>query len=370
VKRFLFIALLAAACACQAVNVGIFDGTRLYESRFDVQSGASMTTWRGLWEARGGVWQKTTTLTPQFLSGVSVFLTSSISTTWFTTDEQAAVVSWVKGGGTLIVTGDCLCTGADDAYNQLLNGFGASMESTGWHDYGPVLKSTRVTLDLTQVFIAGGGFLTVPDDATKLWLDSLGYVSGAVMEGVSEVGAGRLLVTGDTDMFTNPYLTSYPENARLADAIAAWAIGPFTTIAGNVSVADYIPGPAGVPVTLKLYQSGTLADVVKILPNASGAYTASVLSGGVSTAVAKPPHWLALKQTVDTSAPFTANWDFQNNGDADNSNSIGFGDLGTVLSNFGTTGATDGDLNGDGAVGLSDLGIVLLGFGLAGEQGP
>lgn len=54
-------------------------------------------------------------------------------------------------------------------------------------------------------------------------------------------------------------------------------------------------------------------------------------------------------------------------GDVNNDGSVNISDLGIVLANFGTTGATreQGDLSGDGQVNITDLGEVLANFGQA-----
>ncbi|MEP0765024.1 MAG: hypothetical protein HRF45_00575 [Fimbriimonadia bacterium] len=107
-KAITLSSLLMAAVACSAtVHVGIFDDTRLWSPVYNVETGAAMTELRTIWEARGAVWHQTDMLTPEFLSQVSVFYTSQILQQNLTAEEKAAVVAWVRSGGTLVVTADC-----------------------------------------------------------------------------------------------------------------------------------------------------------------------------------------------------------------------------------------------------------------------
>ncbi|GMV37424.1 MAG: hypothetical protein AMXMBFR61_19320 [Fimbriimonadales bacterium] len=102
------VGVLMAAVACSAaVDVGIFDDTRVWSPVYNVETGAAMTELRAIWEARGAVWHQTDVLSESFLSQVSVFYTSQILQQNLTAAEQTAIVNWVKAGGTLVVTADC-----------------------------------------------------------------------------------------------------------------------------------------------------------------------------------------------------------------------------------------------------------------------
>jgi hypothetical protein len=106
-KGFLACALAATAAYCGAVDVGTFDNTRLYAPDYNLITGASFTMLKADWDARGAVWHQAGLLTPTFLAGVQVFITSMINATSMTADEQTALVNWVKAGGTLVATGEC-----------------------------------------------------------------------------------------------------------------------------------------------------------------------------------------------------------------------------------------------------------------------
>ena len=99
--------LLLLAVACSAADVGIFDNTRVNNSSFNIETGSYFTVLKSDWEANGAVWHQTGTLTPAFLSTVSVFMTGFVNASGATPDEQAALVNWVKGGGTLVAIGEC-----------------------------------------------------------------------------------------------------------------------------------------------------------------------------------------------------------------------------------------------------------------------
>jgi hypothetical protein len=106
-RILVFGGLLAAAISCAAHSVGIFDDTRLYSSAYNLETGSSMTQVRAIWEARGAYWNQTGVLTTEFLATVDVFYTSNVNLEVLTFSEQDALESWVKAGGTLVLTGEC-----------------------------------------------------------------------------------------------------------------------------------------------------------------------------------------------------------------------------------------------------------------------
>ncbi len=107
-RAIVLVGLLTTCLAdAAAVDVGIFDDTRLWSGVYNVETGAAMTELRAIWEARGAVWHQTPVLSETFLSQVSVFYTSQILQQNLTAEEKSALVDWVMAGGTLVVTADC-----------------------------------------------------------------------------------------------------------------------------------------------------------------------------------------------------------------------------------------------------------------------
>lgn len=98
---------LCAVSASAATDVGIFSNARVYDATLNVETGANLTTLKGIWTSRGAVFHQIGTITPEFLSTVTVFYTSKINNTLFTTAEATAMRDWIVAGGTLVVTGEC-----------------------------------------------------------------------------------------------------------------------------------------------------------------------------------------------------------------------------------------------------------------------
>ena len=107
-RTLLLCGLIAFAAACTARDVGIWDSSRMFAANWCMDTGSDMTMSKGAWESRGAVWHRTTTLTPAFLSTISVFYTGMMANAPLSTSEQAALLSWVQAGNTLVVTTDCV----------------------------------------------------------------------------------------------------------------------------------------------------------------------------------------------------------------------------------------------------------------------
>jgi len=139
-------------------------------------------------------------------------------------------------------------------------------------------------------------------------------------------------------------------------------------VTGSVALADWTGSMLGVPLTLALYNGTTLVETQSTTLQSSGAYGVWFSATGGIQLQAKPQHFLSIRRTASLSATQSNHfdWSFAYNGDGDGSNSIGFGDLGIVLANWGTQSA-DADYNHDGTVGLADLGLVLVNFGVTGN---
>lgn len=369
-NRAILLAVLAGLVqSASAVNVGIFDNSRLLGSSWNIATAGQLSQFRAEWESRGAVWQQTSSLTSTFLDGVDVFVTSKISTQNLGSAEKTALVDWVQAGGTLVVTAECNCYNNQTAYNSMLALFGFVLSGTIAEAYGSVVGSHPITRGLTSPYIGQNGELVLPDGAQRLIVDQLGNDCAAVLEGSPIVGLGRVFVIGDTDMFIDFFLTLEDENLKLVRNLADWAMNPTVRLTGTMSVADYVGVMTGMPVTLDVYEDGVLvASLFTWIEDEAGTYTFELPGPGTYTLRAKAWHWLSqLESGVTVMGPTTMNWQFPYNGDVWNDNAIDLADLNMVLVDFAKSGFDLADANGNGLVDLLDLNIVLLNFARVGE---
>lgn len=251
----------------------------------------------------------------------------------------------------------------------MLSPFGIQILGTTYYGPGQVLASHRTTRDITDVAIGKNGVVYPPAGALELIQDSSAYCAACVIEGVPLVGMGRIFVIGDSDMFANVYLSTYPHNYTLADNIAAWAMKLNNTLRGTVSAESFSADLLGMPMSLSIYTGGgALVGTVTTNLGAGGSYAVDLNLPTNATIVGKLPHWLSVRQVGVMPGEFVdINWQYPYNGDVTNDNAIDLLDLNSVLLEFMSTGTNPSDLDGDNLVGLMDLNLVLLSFGLVGE---
>ena len=106
-RTTLVAALIGAAAVCVAHDVGVFANDRILSYVYNMETGSYMSTVRGYWNARGVTWRQTSGLTPGFLDTVDVLYLTHFKGPSLTTEEQTALLNWVRNGGTLIFFGDC-----------------------------------------------------------------------------------------------------------------------------------------------------------------------------------------------------------------------------------------------------------------------
>ena len=106
-RRILVLLLPALAVGIQAQVVGAFDNSRLTTEDMNLATGDWLSGMRECFLSRGAPITTTGTLTPAYLSGVTIFFTSEFINQVPTQDEVNAMVAWVQAGGTLVVTGEC-----------------------------------------------------------------------------------------------------------------------------------------------------------------------------------------------------------------------------------------------------------------------
>ncbi len=361
-------ALVVCAGSSFATEVGTFSNYRLYFSAYNLVTSPDMSTYGNMWLAGGTVWHQTDTLTPEFLSTVTVFVTSKIGTINYTQAEVDALADWVRNGGTLVMMGECACYATHPMYNTLLAPYQISLWGADVIGTGTVIASHRLTQGLSQVYIAKNGQVTAPAEATRLVNDSSGYLASIVMEQTPIVGKGRLFLIADCDMFDNNHQGWEPTANAYAQNIVNWALHPGASLSGTVSAENISGSLAGVPMTLDCYQNQQVVDTKTVALDASGHYSVSFDQPSTCTIVAKLPQWLSVRASDVVVAEGTnLDWYFPINGDATHDNSVDLFDFNTIVTNFGSTGPNDADLDMDDIVSMFDLNLIFLNFGSTGE---
>ncbi len=147
---------------------------------------------------------------------------------------------------------------------------------------------------------------------------------------------------------------------------------PQPQISGTVALGDYSPSPAGTPITIQVRTAGTttVLDTLSATLGADGSFTVATNRVGTFDVSVKASHWLSALQGSVTFAPSGASGIALAlvNGDADNDNQVGPGDLNVLRTAFGVTPVNPmADLDGDGQVGPSDLNILRSNFGRTGQ---
>lgn len=150
------------------------------------------------------------------------------------------------------------------------------------------------------------------------------------------------------------------------------------TVTGRVTLTDWTPAHAGVPIDIELYTVGgsspiqTTTTTLSSLGNYS--FVAAIPTTGNYVVRIKSSHWLAKRSgTVAISSTGAANVNLTLlNGDVDGDNEIGGGDLSELSSAYLSVPGdgnwnVEADLDGDGEVGSSDLSILSTRFGLSGD---
>ncbi len=142
-------------------------------------------------------------------------------------------------------------------------------------------------------------------------------------------------------------------------------------IRGSVSTAPQFVGDLGkLMLRVELRTGGSIV-ASQEQPVCSGIavypYMVGFTQSGTYDVVAKLSKHLSVRLTgIALTENTLIDWEFPYLGDLDGDDSIGLGDLNSVLIHFGTSNDA-GDVNGDGTVALDDLNIVLLNFGRSGQ---
>lgn len=218
----------AAAPACAQVWGG-FDESRLNYEPGVLNGGFQHTVLAGMITASGGsLAAPTAELTPASLSGIDVFYTSLLMGEGgpLSPSEQSALEAWLAGGGTLIVTADTAWTFNHWGYTSFTSAVGIGyFLGSNINDPATVVGAHEITTGVGQVPFTTGIGLTFPATAQRLMDSSGGHPFCVVMDPTTgHAGPGRVVVIGDHNLFTNPYLGA-GFNTRLAQNLIGWANG-------------------------------------------------------------------------------------------------------------------------------------------------
>ncbi len=344
--------LMFLTLPAHATDVGILGKSRMNGDANNIQNGELMSSFRKIWEGYGAQWKQTTDITDAFLGTVSVFVTGNISTQRFTAQEQDAVTKWVRGGGTLVVIGECGCTGNEYAYNDLLRHFGVHLDGDTPYGDGHVLTAHPLTSNLFTVYFGKNGHLTGPDSNIPLLTDPAENLAALVLEGTPEVGKGRLFVVADTDMFNTVVLERHPENQFFARNIAKWAMHAKNVVSGRVLLDECEGLPANIEITIHLVGDGIIEAATTTL-DGEGRYRVEFEHDGAFDVVAHVDGWLSKRRAALTVlGKVTVDWEFDTAGDFDNDDAIDAGDLVAAITTF------------EPRTGARTVALVMANFGL------
>jgi len=252
--RFLLVALATAPllsssdASAQACIWGSFDASRINYANGTLV-GANHDDLRNLITTKGGIIAApTVSLTTTYLSGVDVFYTSMLSTTTgaLSAAEQTALIGWISTGGTLIVSAEVYPLAAYDTFSAP---FGVtnyvSLSTTGTAaptTFHAITQSVNTYKYYTNSTFSYGS------DAQLLCDDGNGNALMVVLEPATGFfSGGRVLVVGDHNMFTDPFIVS-DDNTKLADNMVKWACEPGSATCPN-HVASWSVYGAGWPGT-------------------------------------------------------------------------------------------------------------------------
>lgn len=199
-------------------------------------------------------------------------------------------------------------------------------------------------------FVTNGGYdrgrlFALAPDLTLMWSVAL-----------PDIGKGGPLLVGDGVLVV----------AGSGSDVRAYR-GAAAVVGGTVGLQQRA-AVAGMQSTLEFREPGTLnlLHSCPITLDAYGAFSGCEVPPGTYDLALRFPHFLrSVRPSVALDPGPNAVSFYLLNGDVDDNNAVGLGDLNMVLLRFSTSDPA-ADRDGDGIVGISDMNLVLLNFGLFG----
>lgn len=280
-----FAVLLGESSFAQCVW-GSFDGTRINYTEGVFTTGTDHAKLRALVTGnKASLATATPTITASYLSKIQVFYTSLLHDTMGTPTkaEMTLLQGWVKAGGTLIVSGDVIGL---KGYQAMTGWLGMG----NWHA-GPTCKVNGIidplsfNLDIInnvkEFYYCTNALFSVGPGAEVLGND-VNYQPFLCLFDPTPERAGRVLVLGDHNLFTDPYIdnTATAQNTTLATNIVRWAC-KCPTGATAIPYGLGLAGRNGVP---KIVASGRPIHGTQIqvtAGNSSGATSSGILLLGL-----------------------------------------------------------------------------------------
>jgi Taurine catabolism dioxygenase TauD, TfdA family len=179
---------------------------------------------------------------PRCLEGSVVVVSLRADTTFepslggqplFTSVEISQAVEFVRGGGSLFVIGECNIDQWGSNLNELCSQFGismsndAAMERSADHDFtyvrhitGTCAADHLITKGVEKISYHRGARILTRGDAVNL----IASCSGHILAAATCFGDGRVVVVGDSDLFSIPYFGN-ADNAKFFVNAVEWLCG-------------------------------------------------------------------------------------------------------------------------------------------------
>jgi len=245
--RHFAVATVLLSSTAGAADWGSFDSSRINYSNGVFTTGSYTDLRAKIQNAGGTIAPATSILTAQYLDSVDVFFTSALNVTTgvLSNPEQAALIEWVKCGGTLIVSAEYSTISGNDSF---LKPFGITTAASG-NPPGAAVPTTSHPLltNVTSLNYAADAVLTLSSGVQILMKNPDSNAFAAVVDDTPEVGIGRVFAMGDHGPFTDGGSSSA---SQFRQNLVQWADTPLPCPNATASWGNYgagWPGTLGVP---------------------------------------------------------------------------------------------------------------------------
>lgn len=221
---------------------GSFDSSRINYATGTL-TGTAHVELQKLIAANGGTLATpTASLTAAYLATIKVFYTSLLKTSTgaLSSTEQTDLQKWVQAGGTLIVTGDYINISQSSTFTSWL---GVNFTTPSYTGTGsPTSATACLTQGNPKLYVAAGASFNVPTGVNLLIAEDSTAKRPMMAEStvVAIKGAGRVLIFGDHNMFTDSYI-SRNDNRRLAENMCMWACASWSNYGIGLSGTNGVP---------------------------------------------------------------------------------------------------------------------------------